>query len=275
MATLPVSAAAAPPAGVRLEDSTWTELRDAMRSGTTTVILPVGGTEQNGPHMALGKHNFRVAAFAERIASQLGNAVVAPVIAYVPEGRISPPTGHMRYPGTISVADDAFRGIVTGAARSFRENGFRDIVLIGDSGDYQPILREAAEQLNREWAREQGKERGRADARVHYIGSYYDASTAGVAQLLKQRGFAAADIGTHAGLADTSLLLAADASRVRTQLLRTPQASSAEMGVHGNPAQASAALGEAGANLVVERAVTAIRESIAQAHRPGGEARRP
>ena len=45
-----------------LEELTWTELRDAIRAGTTTVIVPVGGTEQNGPHMALGKHNVRVQA---------------------------------------------------------------------------------------------------------------------------------------------------------------------------------------------------------------------
>ncbi|MEO5671199.1 MAG: creatininase family protein, partial [Ramlibacter sp.] len=55
---------AAGPAGaasLQLDDLTWTEVRDALRAGTTTVILPVGGTEQNGAHMALGKHNVRAA----------------------------------------------------------------------------------------------------------------------------------------------------------------------------------------------------------------------
>jgi creatinine amidohydrolase/Fe(II)-dependent formamide hydrolase-like protein len=249
------AAAASGTQGLRLEDRTWPELRDAMRLGTTTIILPVGGTEQNGPHMALGKHNARVAVFAERIASQLGHALVAPVIAYVPEGRISPPTGHMRYPGTISVSDSAFSGIVDGAVRSFRQNGFRDIVLIGDSGDYQPLLRSAAERFNREW--------GRTDVRVHYIGAYYEASTTGFAQLLRSRGHADAEIGTHAGLADTSLLLAAAPSLVRTAALGSPEAASVEAGVHGRPAQASAALGQAGADLVVQRAVAAIRTSMA------------
>ena len=45
---------------VFLEDLTSPELRDAIRAGTTTVIVPAGGTEQNGPHMTLGKHNARV-----------------------------------------------------------------------------------------------------------------------------------------------------------------------------------------------------------------------
>ena len=71
-----------------LEDLTWTELRDEIGAGKTTIIVPIGGTEQNGPAMALGKHNRRVKLLSERIAVSLGNALVAPVIAYVPEGSI-------------------------------------------------------------------------------------------------------------------------------------------------------------------------------------------
>src|SRR5450432_3438358 len=80
---------------VYLEELTWTELRDALAAGTTTIILPVGGTEQSGPHMALGKHNVRAKVLAGRIATQLGNALVAPVVAYVPEGPVDAPNGHM------------------------------------------------------------------------------------------------------------------------------------------------------------------------------------
>src|SRR6187399_2902752 len=99
----PLSARAEEPASVFLEDLTSPELAARIRAGTTTVIVPVGGTEQNGAHMALGKHNVRVRLLSERIARALGTAVVAPVIAYVPEGSVNPPTGHMRYPGTITV----------------------------------------------------------------------------------------------------------------------------------------------------------------------------
>src|SRR6266542_2672721 len=101
-------------ASLQLDDLTWTEVRDSLRAGTTTVIIPVGGTEQNGPHMALGKHNFRAGFLSARIAARLGNALVAPVMAYVPEGRVSPPAGHMRFPGTISVPEDAFAAVLAG-----------------------------------------------------------------------------------------------------------------------------------------------------------------
>src|SRR5882724_4951518 len=86
------TAQAQPPATVFLEELTWTELRDLIGAGKTTIVVPIGGTEQNGPDMALGKHNVRVKALSEKIALALGDALVAPVIAYVPEGGVSPPT---------------------------------------------------------------------------------------------------------------------------------------------------------------------------------------
>ena len=97
------SAYAQTPKTVFLEELTWTELQNRVRSGKTTVIVPIGGTEQNGPHIVLGKHNMRVKALSEKIALALGDALVAPVLAYVPEGRLQPPTAHMRFPGTITV----------------------------------------------------------------------------------------------------------------------------------------------------------------------------
>src|SRR6266581_3080030 len=107
------------PASVFVDDFTWTELAGQIRSGKTTVIVPIGGTEQNGPHMALGKHNVRVKALAGKIAAELGNAIVAPVISYVPEGTIDPPSQHMRFPGTVTVSEDSFEKVIGSAARGF------------------------------------------------------------------------------------------------------------------------------------------------------------
>ena len=135
-----------------LDELTWTELRDEIATGKTTIIVPIGGTEQSGPAMALGKHNRRVKLLSERIAVSLGNAIVAPVIAYVPEGNLSPPSGHMRFPGTISVPEAAFEQILEYAARSFKLHGFKDIVFLGDHGGYQANERNVANKLNREWA---------------------------------------------------------------------------------------------------------------------------
>jgi creatinine amidohydrolase/Fe(II)-dependent formamide hydrolase-like protein len=242
----------APAASVQLEDMTWTEVRDALRTGSTTIIIPVGGTEQSGPHMALGKHNFRAAALSARIAGKLGNALVAPVVSYVPEGRISPPAGHMRFPGTISVPDEAFAGIVAGAARSFRQHGFLDIVLVGDHGGYQRQLQDVAQRLNKEWAGSR--------TRVHFIGAYYRAASDGFDRALRARGLTDAQIGVHAGAADTSLMLAVDPSKVRAD--RMQAGSEAATGVVGDPSRASAALGKIGIDMTVDQAVDAIRQAV-------------
>jgi creatinine amidohydrolase len=239
-------------AGVVLEEMTWTEVRDALRAGSTTIIIPVGGTEQSGPHMALGKHNYRVAVLAERIAARLGNALVAPVLSYVPEGRVTPPAGHMRFAGTISVPDDAFAGILAGAARSFRQHGFLDIVLIGDHGGYQGQLKDVAQRLNREWAA--------SPARVHFIPEYYRAASDGFDQALRAKGLSPAQIGVHAGAADTSLMLAVDPARVRAD--RMQGGSEAATGIVGDPSRASAALGKIGIDMTVDQAVEAIRQAV-------------
>ncbi len=250
-----LAAASAGAASLQLDELTWTEVQAGLRAGTTTVIIPIGGTEQNGPHMALGKHNFRAAALSARIAGTLRHALVAPVVAYVPEGRVSPPAGHMRFAGTISVPDDAFVAVVAGAARSLKQHGFLDIVLLGDSGNYQSLLRSVAQRLNREWAG--------SPSRVHHIAAYYEAATDDFAQALRERGAGAQPGGTHAGLADTSLMMAIDARQVRTDRLQAGDAASPAMGVGGDPGRSSAALGQWGADLVTDKTVAAIRQAIA------------
>ena len=139
-------AAQAAPASVYLEDFTWTELRDAIQAGTTTVIVPVGGTEQSGPHLALGKHNLRARMLAGRIATALGHTVVAPVLAYVPEGpRCATHFAHALCRHDHRFPDEAFRATLDSAARSFRQHGFKDVVFVGEHGGYQSQLKAVAE----------------------------------------------------------------------------------------------------------------------------------
>ncbi len=253
---------ATPPPSRFLDDLTWTELRDALAAGQRTVIIPVGGTEQSGPHLALGKHNVRVRVLAGRIAEALGNALVAPVVAYVPEGALQPPTGHMRFAGTVSVPDAAFQAVVEGAARSFRQHGFTDVVLIGDHGGYQALLRESAGKLNRDWS--VGARAGAPAAQAHFIGAYYQLAQTAYVQALQAQGFATAQIGTHAGLADTALMLAVDPALVRaTEHWPRNAAEGATLGVEGDPRGATAALGQRGVDAIVAGSVAAIRRAVA------------
>ncbi len=134
-----------------IEEMTWIEIRDALAEGKRTAIVPTGGIEQNGPYVAMGKHNYVLEGMCERIARMLGDALCAPIIKLVPEGGINPPTGHMRYSGTLSVRQETFEAMLEDVGRSLHQHGFEWIVFIGDSGGNQTGMQNAANLLNEEW----------------------------------------------------------------------------------------------------------------------------
>jgi creatinine amidohydrolase len=233
--------------GVALEELTWPEVRAAIDSGTTTVLVPTGGTEQNGPHLVLGKHNRVVEYTARRIAERLGDALVAPVLAYVPEGDIDPPSRHMRYPGTISVPVPVFAAVLEHTARSFRRHGFKTICFVGDSLWNQEAQAEVAARLTKEWAAE--------GVLVLHVSDYYENN--GQMGLLTADGETPETIGYHAGIRDTSELLAVHPSGVRRDLARRGEGDDSD--VDGDPTRASAARGWALLELKVDAAVMQIR----------------
>ena len=81
-----------PPDTVFLEELTWDELAMLIKGGKTTAIIGTAGTEQKGPHMAIGEHKYATTYCADKIARALGNAIVAPIVTYVPEGSWERPT---------------------------------------------------------------------------------------------------------------------------------------------------------------------------------------
>src|SRR5262245_16673368 len=113
-----------------IEDMTWLEVRDAMQQGKDIVIVATGGIEQNGPYLVAGKHNVVLRATTNAIARKLGNALVAPIVGFVPEGDISPPTEHMKYPATVSLSEDTYERLLSDICSCYRTHGFKHIVLI-------------------------------------------------------------------------------------------------------------------------------------------------
>ncbi len=150
---------------VFIEEMTWMDVRDAILDGKTTAIVATGGVEQNGPYVASGKHNFVLQATTDAIARELVNALVAPIIKFVPEGGIDEPSGHMRYHATISVRQETFQALLTDVVGSLAAHGFTDIVLVGDSGGNTRGMIAVAEALNEAWLGE--------PARVYHIPEYY------------------------------------------------------------------------------------------------------
>ena len=204
--------------------------------------------------MALGKHNERVKFFANLIAEKLDHTLVAPTLAYVPEGQIDPPTEHMKFPGTLTIKNATFIDLLKDTGRSLRHAGFKNVVYIGDHGSYQQDLTVVADALNKEWAG-QGKAIG--------LTQYYKLSLSGFRNPLLAAGLTDEEIGTHASGADTSLELATAPAMVRQEKLKEAAQATRANGVYGGPpTRATAALGQIGVDLIVAGTVQAIKAGI-------------
>jgi creatinine amidohydrolase len=190
---------------VFIEELTWMEIRDALKAGKTTILVPTGGVEQNGPYLATGKHNYILRATTESIARKLGSALVAPIVPFVPEGNIEPASLHMKYPGTISLTEETYRRLLIDICASFHSHGFAHIVLIGDSGGNQEGMKAVAAELNRKWAG--------GMSRVHFIPEYYDYP--GVDKWLDSQGIRQTAEGYHDDFAITAQMMVVDPATVR------------------------------------------------------------
>ncbi|MCA9788230.1 MAG: creatininase family protein [Cyanobacteria bacterium HKST-UBA05] len=233
---------------VYMENLTWTEVDALIKSGTKTVIVPTGGTEQNGPHMVLGKHNRIIHYTAGRVAQTLGHTLVAPVIAYVPEDP------HMKFKGTLSIPEPVFEQLLAHTATSLKTHGFKVIVLMGDSYGNQPAQARVAQKLTAAWAKD--------GVRVIHLHDYYDHN--GQQMWLVNQGIGTDHIGSHAGMRDTSELLFLHPQGIRQSLLHdNRQADYDSTGANGNASRASATLGWQLIDLKINAAVRQLhREGI-------------
>jgi creatinine amidohydrolase/Fe(II)-dependent formamide hydrolase-like protein len=251
----PAAATAQQPATRVLEEMTWTEIRDAIAAGNKTVIIPVGGTEQNGPHMVMGKHNYVISFAAKRMAEQLGNALVAPTVQYVPEGNYDSPNFGDK-PGVLSNPSPSYENLLEAAARSLRVHGFTEILYIGDSGGNQNGMSAVAEKLNQEWAG--------GPTKVFALTDYYQKGQEHArAWLQAQYGYDMATIGSHAGITDTSAMLYVFPEGVRTDRLK-PNGGSPDSGVRGDPTKATREIGR----MVIEFKVNAALGQLAAMKAP-------
>jgi creatinine amidohydrolase/Fe(II)-dependent formamide hydrolase-like protein len=192
-----------------LEELTSLEIRDLIASGTTTVIISTGGIEENGPYLATGKHNLILEGVCPALAEKLGNALCAPLVKFVPEGNINPPTGSMRYPGTISLSASTYEALLTDIASSLKQSGFTDIVMIGDSGGNQSGMANVADGLGADWTDD--------ETRIHFVREFYDPGWVATEDYTQRElGVAeSSNDGYHDDIWVTAMMMVTDPEQVR------------------------------------------------------------
>jgi creatinine amidohydrolase len=117
------------PSSPALGTSVWPDLASAARP---TLVLPVGSTEQHGPHLPLDTDARVAVAVAEAVASALGG-VVAPPIAYGASGE------HEGFPGTVSIGSDALRTLLIEYGRSASAWAARLVIVNGHGGNVEAV----------------------------------------------------------------------------------------------------------------------------------------
>ena len=242
---------------VLMDEMTMTEVRDAIASGKTTVLLFNGSTEQTGPHVVLGKHILKARYLGERIARELGNALVAPVMPFSPTS-----DELMKFPGTINLSAETFSRVNEEVTAGLVKAGFKCVILLGDHGGNQGPLKALAPKLD---------ERYRPDGvRVFFSGYLYAKADAEVEAYLKAHDFPPSN---HGGVADTSEVWAVGTAYVRPDKIAmgdpvNRDAGGAAMGptgVQGDPRRSSVALGKIFNDIKVKDGVDEIRRLIAGA----------
>lgn len=235
---------------VWIEELTYLEVRDAMKAGRTTALVFAGSTEQNGPYLAGGKHQYAIRLVAESIARQLGDALVAPVI---PLEAGNPSNPFLQW-GSLYLTADTFRAVVRDVATSLKSQGFAHVMLMGDSGGNTAGLRAVAEELSAAWA---------GTATIHHIPEYYNwTSRGGVRQFVLDNGIPEqinAD-GIHDEYGLTAVLMAYDPSTVRYDQRKAAD----KLTINGVDISDQAAVAAMGRRIVEFRANAAV-EAIRRA----------
>lgn len=194
-----------------IEELTWMEIRDAIREGSTTVLVLTGGVESNGPHLASGKHNYSNKLMGESVANALGGTLIAPLVTLEPGNPSGPVTIGNTGP---MVSQETYIAWLTDIGDSLRGMGFTQVYFLGDSGGNRRGMQAAADALNNRY---EG-----APTDFHHVPEFYNhdkvrqyiQETLGIPEEMEYQASSGSD-GIHEELSITSIMSVIDPTSIR------------------------------------------------------------
>ncbi len=130
---------------VRLEEITWMEAADMLgRNPDLVVVLPVGSTEQHGPHLPLGTDSINVDHLCAKAAEREGGVLVAPCIRY------GVSHNHIDFQGTVTLEPETLISVALDVIRSLYRHGFRRFLIVNGHGGNNDTLDVAAIKARKE-----------------------------------------------------------------------------------------------------------------------------
>jgi mycofactocin precursor peptide peptidase len=120
---------------LRLGFATFPELLDRV---DIHLLIPLGATEQHGPHLPLNTDTLIASGIAEAVAAGRTDVAVAPALPYGSSGE------HSGFPGTLSLGQTALETTLIELVRSAA--GFHDVTLVSwHGGNAEPVARAVAQ----------------------------------------------------------------------------------------------------------------------------------
>ena len=177
---------------MRLGDATWTDVDRAVRASRTTatpspiVLVPMGSTEQHGPHLPLSTDTLIAEELAERAIHRTDGLMVGPTLSITASGE------HAAFPGTLSIGTEATTLVIVELVRS--ADWTAGVVLVNGHGGNHAAVKAAVAKLETEGRR----------------------VLAWSPKWPRRRDGGPADL--HAGRIETSMMLAIDPGLVRLEL---------------------------------------------------------
>jgi creatinine amidohydrolase len=126
---------------VLLAEMSWTDVAEAVRTGARVVALPVGSTEQHGPHLPLATDTVMAESAARMAAERAGDVLVAPAIPF------GTSENHVAFPGTASVRLDTLKAMLVDVGETLLRHGFDAIVIVNGHSGNAAAINAAAHEL--------------------------------------------------------------------------------------------------------------------------------
>lgn len=210
----------------RLAEMHWPEVKEAIASGTKTVVAGAGSMEQHGPHLPFQTDTLLGTVLAEAVGARLDKVIVGPTIPFGVSEH------HMAFPGTITLDAPTFKAVVRQYVASLARHGFENAVILPSHGGNFGPLRELHEETG-------GRIDGARFLPFTDLMGFIDVMNRKAAE----DGITPSVAGAHAGETETSMVLA---EQPRLVLM-----DKAEEGYVGN-------FDEAASRTIFERGMTAL-----------------
>ncbi|MDR5655941.1 creatininase family protein [Halodesulfurarchaeum sp. HSR-GB] len=188
---------------VKMNELAWTSIEEVAGQEVHTVIIPIGATEQHGPHLPVGTDSMIGEEISTRVANRLGDTLVAPPI------QVGCSPSHTDYPGTISISSDVLKGLIDDYLDSLDGHGFQFAVLLPSHGGNFPPVETAAAELAPKYS----------ELSLIPIVDL-NRFTELINQGLEEAGLEYQEPVIHGGGTETAMMMAIEPSRVRNSELR-------------------------------------------------------